>query len=161
MPSTSPSFHQFSTKLNAGPTYKYDTTDHRTKRCGKTAAEARARGCHFDPVSFAWLPEECLDRELADEFRAVNWTLYADINATRAISEEEFSDDRTDTFLTNENRRLHCVYSWMRLHRSMQAGKPLHSGLSCDHTRYCGSALTADRPPKEIITKALVIYPAC
>ncbi|KAI6350900.1 hypothetical protein MCOR25_010300 [Pyricularia grisea] len=141
--------------------YDYDTTDHRTKQCGTTAAEARARGCHFDPVSFAWLPESCLDRELADEFRTLNWTLYADANATRVKSEEDFSNDMTDTFLTNENHVLHCVYSWRRMHRLIRAGKQLHSGLSFDHTIHCGHVLTAQRPPKAIITKALVIYPAC
>ncbi|KAK2038262.1 hypothetical protein LZ31DRAFT_609184 [Colletotrichum somersetense] len=148
-------------EYSKSPLYNYDATDYRTKQCGKTAAEARARGCHFDPVSFAWLPERCLDQELADEFRALNWTLYADVHATRVKTEKEFSDGLTDTFLTNENHELHCVYSWRRLHRLIQAGKPLHSGLSYDHTKHCGSVLTSHRPPKEIITKALVIYPAC
>ncbi|KAL0930015.1 uncharacterized protein CTRU02_211227 [Colletotrichum truncatum] len=143
------------------PTYDYDTKDQRTKRCGTTATEAKARGCHFDPVSFAWLPEECLDLDLAEEFRALNWTLYADIHGTKIKSEEEFSSDTTDTFLTNENHVLHCVYSWKRLHRSIQARKPLHSGLSYDHTKHCGGVLTSQRPPKQIVTKALVIYPAC
>ncbi|TDZ39615.1 hypothetical protein C8035_v005416 [Colletotrichum spinosum] len=143
------------------PTYDYDFTDHRTKRCGATASEAKALGCHFDPVSFAWLPEECLDRELAEEFRGLNWTLYADVRGTVVKSEEEFSADASDTFLTNENHVLHCVYSWKRLHRSIQAKKPLHTGLSYDHTKHCGTILTANRPPKGIVTKALVIYPAC
>ncbi|KAK1973354.1 hypothetical protein LZ30DRAFT_611110 [Colletotrichum cereale] len=148
-------------EYHKNPKYNYDKTDHRTKRCGETATQAKIRGCHFDPVSFAWLPEECLDRQLANEFRDLNWTLYADVHATKIKSEEKFSDDLTDTFLTNENHVIHCVYSWKRLHRSIQAGKPLHSGLSYEHTKHCGSVLTAHRPRNKIITKALVIYPAC
>ncbi|KAH7061592.1 hypothetical protein B0J12DRAFT_565056 [Macrophomina phaseolina] len=144
------------------PLYAYDKVDPRSRRCGKTAAEARARGCHFSPVSFAWLPEECMDRELDEEFRNLNWTLYSDVNKTRIKTEDEFADDLTDTFLTNENHVLHCVYSWKRMHRAIIAGKTLHTGLSYHHTEHCGMVMsTRWEDPKAIITRALVIYPGC
>ncbi|KAK5632499.1 hypothetical protein RRF57_008213 [Xylaria bambusicola] len=47
--------------------------------CGSTPEEAKARGCHFDTISFCWLPSECYDRKLVDSFEATrNWHYYAD-----------------------------------------------------------------------------------
>jgi hypothetical protein len=37
-------------------------------QCGKTADEARARGCVFEVTGFTWIPEECHDPNTEEEF---------------------------------------------------------------------------------------------
>lgn len=47
--------------------------------CGSTPEEAKAKGCHFDTISFCWLPSECYDSELVSTFESTrNWHYYAD-----------------------------------------------------------------------------------
>lgn len=36
--------------------------------CGKTFIEARAKGCHFEPMQRAWIPDLCYFSEPADEY---------------------------------------------------------------------------------------------
>jgi hypothetical protein len=36
--------------------------------CGKTADEARARGCVFEVTGFTWIPKECHDPNTEEEF---------------------------------------------------------------------------------------------
>lgn len=144
--------------------YTYDDIDTRKHECGTSPGEARMRGCHWDPVSFAWLPERCLDRKLAHEFLTqTNWTLHADPLGKTVKTDEEFSQDSSPTWLTNANHVLHCIYSWKRLHNLLLAGKPYHSGLSLQHTHHCSEMLLENlyRDPREVRTQALVIYPAC
>jgi hypothetical protein len=58
--------------------------------CGKTAAQAKASGCYFDMVEIAWVPEECYDRELEEELRAIKeWKFYRFLNWTGEMSWEE------------------------------------------------------------------------
>jgi hypothetical protein len=37
-------------------------------QCGKTADEARARGCVFEVTGFTWIPKECHDPNTEEEF---------------------------------------------------------------------------------------------
>ncbi|KAK4626585.1 hypothetical protein CLAFUW4_05191 [Fulvia fulva] len=144
--------------------YTYDDFDNRSYECGHTPEEAISKGCHWDPVSFAWLPERCLDRELADELvNHTHWTIHADENGTIPKAQEAFASNQSDTYLTNGNHALHCIYSWLRLHRLLLAGKHYHSGLSLDHTRHCSRVLqeAMHQDLNEVSTTALVILPAC
>ncbi|CRG84737.1 hypothetical protein PISL3812_01940 [Talaromyces islandicus] len=57
--------------------------------CGKSPAEALARGCHFDIVATAWLPPKCIDYELVSEFMAsYPWQYFPSANGT-----DPYSDD--------------------------------------------------------------------
>lgn len=144
--------------------YTYDDHDQRTHECGSSALEARTRGCVWDPVGFAWLPERCSDRELATELLTkTNWTLYADPKGTIKKSNEDFADDNSNTYLTTADHVLHCVFAWKRIHRALLAGNPYHSGLSLDHTNHCAHIIlqSLGQDPTRIETRALVIYPAC
>ncbi|RMZ42989.1 iron ABC transporter [Aspergillus flavus] len=58
--------------------------------CGHTAGEARARGCHFDIITFCWLPDRCYDAELSDSLeKLVDWKWYLDRNKTQPVPKEE------------------------------------------------------------------------
>lgn len=131
--------------------------------CGSDVREARAAGCEFDPVSFAWLPERCLDRELSAELAKTNWTLHADRAGTVPKSDMAFAANDSTTYITNANHVMHCVFAWKRLHRMILAGKSYHSGLSYGHTLHCSKIIleAIGRPPDSVENKALVSLPAC
>ncbi|KAL9085901.1 MAG: hypothetical protein Q9165_007384 [Trypethelium subeluteriae] len=40
--------------------------------CGTSSVEARANGCHWDYGLTSWIPEECFNTVLDDEFRSYN-----------------------------------------------------------------------------------------
>lgn len=145
--------------------YAYERYDPRTKRCGGTVAEAKRLGCHFDPTTFSWLPDDCLDHELMSEFRALDWTLYTDKNKTMSWTEEEWSngaDKYHQAWLTNEDTKLHCIFSWKRMHRAIMSGRNLPEGLSSwANTEHCAEALTAHIQPDEIALDVHVTFPAC
>ncbi|QDS71058.1 hypothetical protein FKW77_008669 [Venturia effusa] len=64
-----------------------------SRQCGSTPSEAKAKGCIFDPITYAWLPERCYDHKLADEWRKQNFKLYANRYGNVTKTEEEFGDD--------------------------------------------------------------------
>jgi hypothetical protein len=156
--------HNPYTSLPKSVRYTYNDSDDRTFECGITVSEAMAAGCEFDPVTFAWLPERCLDRELADELvNHTTWTLHADPDGKFEKSDMAFAANETTTYITNANHVLHCLYSWKRLHRLLLAGKPYHSGMAYRHTAHCSHMIldSFNLPPDQIQNKALVVVPAC
>jgi hypothetical protein len=51
--------------------------------CGSTIAEARAAGCHFDPMSWLWIPHACWKPhvDMIEDWKAsTDWHLYTDVN---------------------------------------------------------------------------------
>jgi hypothetical protein len=79
--------------------------------CGSTAAEAKARGCVFDVMSFSWLPRDCYDEELVAEFLQATdapWQWFSDSNLTTAARYDVGrAKQGTDAklFVTNEYHR--------------------------------------------------------
>lgn len=145
--------------------YAYERYDPRTKRCGDTAAEAKRLGCQFDPTTFSWLPGDCLDHELASEFRAREWTLYMDKNKTMTRTESEWSIDAYKShqaWLTSKDSKLYCVFSWKRMHRAIMAGRNLPEGLDAwANTEHCGETLTSYMQPDDIALSVHITFPAC
>jgi hypothetical protein len=81
------------------------------KPCGSSAAEAKALGCTFDPLSFCWLPDECLNPKLTEKFRAAGpWVYYTDQKKTETIT-EEFGQAEEQVWLTNRLHKNHCAFS--------------------------------------------------
>lgn len=144
--------------------YTYNDSDDRIFECGTTVSEAMIADCEFDPVTFAWLPKRCLDRELAAELTSnTNWTLHADPAGKIKKSDMAFARNDTPTYITNANHVLHCLYAWKRLHRLLLAGKPYHSGMAYRHTAHCSQMIleASHLQPDQIQNEALVIVPAC
>ena len=56
------------------------------EHCGQTTAQALAKGCSFDPMTFAWIPPECYDAELTEEFLQLQpWHWYTDEGGQQPI----------------------------------------------------------------------------
>ncbi|KAK6222046.1 hypothetical protein QIS74_04301 [Colletotrichum tabaci] len=130
--------------------------------CGSTSSEARARGCHFDVLSFCWVPEECFDRELTDEFRRAGpWVFYTDRNKTASVTEEEFGADVRPVYLTNRLHKTHCAYNILRFHKALTEGRMVHKEDVLTHTEHCTQVLTRANEPDDIEVRAKIQYPDC
>lgn len=130
--------------------------------CGNSPEEAKAKGCEWDVLSFCWLPEQCLDRELTQEFRKAGpWTFYGDENKTSVVSEEEFGMDTKTVWLTNELHLTHCAFSWLKFHKALSSGRMLHAQLPLAHTHHCSQVLQSKGDSQEIEVHAIIQYPDC
>lgn len=112
--------------------------------CGLSASDAVSRGCSFDPVSFAWLPQRCFDRELAEQFLAQrNWRWYQDSNGTIPVQYESLRNgDYPELYVTQEYHMYHCTYMWRKMHRAILHGQPLDGYIGhFAHTSHCETML--------------------
>jgi hypothetical protein len=115
----------------------------KVKPCGSSAAEARARGCHFDIISFSWLPNECYDAELSrsfDDESELEWFLYA--NRTQPLTHEEImTGEYTGLYVNWEYHLRHCMAMWKKLHRAVLGdlgNRAIDSYIgSYEHTKHC------------------------
>lgn len=114
--------------------------------CGNSLATARAKGCVFDPMSWAWQPPECFNKELVDDFLTVyDWHFYPN-NAT--LAEEEFlrekwlKGDYLMAWSTWPWHMYHCSYSWRKFHAALAQGRPLDDDvLDLEHTKHCSTVI--------------------
>ncbi|TAQ84340.1 hypothetical protein B7494_g7348 [Chlorociboria aeruginascens] len=98
---------------------------------GTTVAEAQRRGCVFTPLALGWLPPQCLDMELSDEFDKLGhlpggeWPYWADLNGTTPITREEMgmlADVDGLFYTTQEWHIMHCMFTWRKHYRSQFTG---------------------------------------
>jgi hypothetical protein len=125
--------------------------------CGSSADEARARGCVFDILSYAWMPEPCFDNTTASEFSAWllepgrqprSWPFFADRGGHTWIADERTLAARTGattrSYTTQEEHRAHCAFLMRRLHRAFTAGPHAAFRLNSRqrtlaHTMHCST----------------------
>ncbi|KAK1850325.1 hypothetical protein CCHR01_07034 [Colletotrichum chrysophilum] len=141
------------------------------KPCGNTPQEARERGCHFDVISFCWLPSQCYDAELSREFDEANhleWFL--DPNRTSPLSHEQImTGEYTGLYVNWEYHVRHCTAMWKKMHRAIILGngdgvKAIDGYIVVyEHTKHCEHMLLAGRniAPDIINTRIAVKYPDC
>ncbi|KAI1752008.1 hypothetical protein F4782DRAFT_165540 [Xylaria castorea] len=139
--------------------------------CGSTPEEAMARGCHFDTISFCWLPDECYDRDLVDTFEATrNWHYYTDPEGKHTISHEELVGGHgSSLWVSWEYHLRHCMFMWFKFHRAVLAkGNPDLPQIdgyiaNLNHTNHCATILLTDRDVafSTLNTETLVKYPDC
>ncbi|QSS60188.1 hypothetical protein I7I51_04985 [Histoplasma capsulatum] len=105
--------------------------------CGKTRAEAVARGCVLDIMGAAWLPQLCYDKELAEESVSPDTELakvggsgisqwWRNYNRTVEISQDrlQYLDDLVG-YTWEEFHVAHCLYDWRAL---VKAAKRIRKG---------------------------------
>jgi hypothetical protein len=88
------------------------------KSCGNSPDAARSRGCHFDISSFCWLPDDCYDKDLSQEFNDIHelkWFLGK--NPTRPVSHDQImTGDYSGLYVNREYHVTHCTAMWKKLH---------------------------------------------
>ncbi|KAF3392766.1 hypothetical protein F1880_008496 [Penicillium rolfsii] len=121
--------------------------------CGKSITEARALGCIFDPMSWAWQRPECYHADLVKEFlERMDWHFYLS-NETLAMEEvprEEWErGDYTLLYGPRMWHQFHCTYSWRKFHDAFRHGMPMDNDiLKPEHTLHCDSVFLHGYDPK-------------
>jgi len=130
---------------------------------GTTVAEAKSRGCVFSPLALSWLPPQCLDKELSDDFDLQGplpggaWPYWADHNATIPITREQMGEladipEKKGVFYTTQGWHVtHCMYTWRKHYRARFNNVALewrNDGI--DHIEHC-TGIVSDRAPLDQI----------
>lgn len=116
--------------------------------CGESTKEARDRGCKYDSLCAAWLPEHCRNDELTAEFETLgdgadgNWLYWADKNHTILLTVDEVAElgnDPNATFhMSSQWHITHCFYLWRLEHRTRFNGKFVEARSdSEEHILHC------------------------
>ena len=111
-----------------------------TSDCGNTSTEAAARGCQFDFIRLAWIPETCFDQELNEEYvmQMRQWMYYfsARLNGTELTLEDIRHRSVGDIFYSTYREHFaHCAYAVLATQREFRAG---HGFLyTPTHNRHC------------------------
>ncbi|KAH8821795.1 hypothetical protein F5884DRAFT_827982 [Xylogone sp. PMI_703] len=125
--------------------------------CGNSSVEAIALGCEFDPLSVTWLPKQCIDRDLTNEFLAMGpWPGYTDDKGTALVSDEDKARG-TLHYTTLMEHAAHCAIELRKVHKAIKTGgKRIDSlELSYHHTIHCTELLLylSKKAPAEILNK--------
>lgn len=163
-----------SSSSHGSSTHVYDPSAHvmtgiMKSPCGNTTAEAKARGCHFDIITFCWLPHRCYDNELSKSFeQLVDWKWYLDRNKTRPVPKTEALRGELDgLYVSWEYHVQHCVYMWQKMHRALLGpGKEAIDTYISPyiHTEHCGKMLLTRGDGyalSDINTRIRVKFPDC
>lgn len=143
------------------------STAHQLQPCGNDAVTARANGCIFDLLTLAWLAPECYDADLSAEFlEDAPETFYYDEDAQRPIESYEALSERPlgeFSWTTRKYHIYHCSYGWRLMHRALERGGMVESGLSSyHHTEHCADTLMNTSVPMDaVITRVEISYPDC
>ncbi|KAH8691587.1 hypothetical protein BGW36DRAFT_349670 [Talaromyces proteolyticus] len=136
--------------------------------CGQSAAEARERGCRFGMLYFAWLPEQCYDEKIEEDFKNFKeWKFWLFQNRTGEITWDEAATGEYDRLYAEwEQHQRHCVDMFRRLHRVMASSSGLlsiDSHLSdWDHTEHCSRVLMErERSIHDLNSVRRLKYPDC
>jgi hypothetical protein len=143
-----------------------DISSLRPKDCGNNPTTARERGCHFDIMSMIWIPHECYDPELTEEFASEKdweWSLHE--NGTDLIPAEEIrKGDIRKGWVRFEYHITHCLYTWRKVIKQVErGGAPIDGYVSNHtHTEHCSMMLSLRSTPAEKWnTPFVVLYPTC
>ncbi|KAH8819857.1 hypothetical protein F5884DRAFT_865505 [Xylogone sp. PMI_703] len=117
--------------------------------CGNTTAEARARGCEFDVLSYSWIPRECRDRQTDDEFiqwlynddrQLGPWPFFTDREMKNRIPDANALSERVNilSYTPQEEHIGHCIFWYRRLHRALSNNFKVDiRGRNLNHTMHC------------------------
>jgi hypothetical protein len=117
--------------------------------CGKTIEDAIARDCSFDAYAAAWLPHECIDHELSNQFDQAGpgqngeWPYFLDTAGNSPINKSEVAlqAGKPAVFVhtTHEWHIVHCQFYWRKLLRSKETGVIVEARYDrLGHVKHCG-----------------------
>lgn len=81
--------------------------------CGNTPEEASSRGCKFEMQNLAWMPEECYDAQLAEEWNQMPWQFWLDHDLQKPIPKSEVVTGFVPhVYVTYLQHKHHCMFMW-------------------------------------------------
>jgi hypothetical protein len=105
--------------------------------CGHSSDEARAHGCRFDPMTWAWQRPECYREELIESFlNRTEWRMYTNytLHPEEEIPREEWMrGDHDVVYAENKYHLVHCTYMWRKLHSAFLHHLPTDSDSMAEH----------------------------
>jgi hypothetical protein len=121
--------------------------------CGSTSAEARANGCHYEPMQRSWIPDTCYTSSPSEEYTPFDdreW--FYDVNLTRRIGEdglrklregEELPEGEDNMAYAHMFHNEHCIYCWRKLSIAVEKRLPLIDSKtkSLAHTTHCAKGI--------------------
>jgi hypothetical protein len=148
-----------------GPTRTIPNVPIPITHCGGTPAEARALGCIFESNNLAWVPPQCYDRELGDEWDAKPW-LYAYGDNKEIVSQElVLRGDFDYVFVTWGQHIAHCALMVRKFQRAVFHNWPMDNWTSSiAHTDHCAGSFVEwkyMKAPDEVNAKVSLKYPVC
>ncbi|KAF2095404.1 hypothetical protein NA57DRAFT_21537, partial [Rhizodiscina lignyota] len=113
---------------------------------GSSPEEAERNGCKFDIMMSAWLPSQCSNRTLSEEYlNQYNWQWYADPQLVEVFSLEQMrKGQHRFAWTTPDFHVTHCAYMLERMVRSMKMdGEKWADSDSVDikHVHHCADSL--------------------
>jgi hypothetical protein len=117
--------------------------------CGNTPAQARANGCHYEPMQRSWIPDACYFPEPSNEYHPFDdreWFLddrltipLNDSNGLQKLRDGEEMVGYTATFHDE-----HCLYCWRKLAIAVENRLPLIDSKSASfhHSTHCAQLIS-------------------
>ncbi|PVH91310.1 hypothetical protein DM02DRAFT_546082, partial [Periconia macrospinosa] len=134
-------------------------------QCGSSPEEARSLNCRFELHNFAWVPPECYDTELADEWdRAETWQFSRNDNGTDPITKQEaLRGDLPEAWVPWGQHLAHCALIWKKYKRSVMFNRPMDNWTSSYmHTAHCATNLIRwDLDPSSFNSRLHLKFPVC
>ena len=147
------------------PPRAHSPTPSRWTTCGSSPTRARARGCRFDILSFAWQTAECYDDDLMQEFiRYDNWTFYAHFNSTETVVDTAIAlEGNRGLYVDWKYHITHCTFMWRQMYRAYSLRGYIDSHLdNYNHTLHCQrTMLERDTPLESVVVVGALKYPEC
>ena len=126
-----------------------------TLECGKTLAEAKMKGCTFDPLAKVWLPPSCprfgVDEYLSLGSTAANsstgqWRYWHDQEQKHEMSAIELGEmaalppeaEGNQWWSTGSEHMVHCTWMLLRMAHVVMEGERMDGFVSnFHHTKHC------------------------
>ncbi|EUC27358.1 hypothetical protein COCCADRAFT_52081, partial [Bipolaris zeicola 26-R-13] len=135
------------------------------QHCGNSPSEARARGCVFESSNLAWVPAECYDKEISDEWDAKSWVYAYGINKQNVTLEEVLKGDLDHVWVTWSQHIAHCALMELKFQRAVQFNWPMNNWTShYAHSLHCAKSYTEwdfMKTPNKLNSKIFIKFPVC
>jgi hypothetical protein len=96
---------------NSNNLFSSDTYDE--SPCGNTPEEASSRGCKFEMQNLAWMPEDCYDAQLSEEWNNMPWQFWADRHLQKPIPKSDVVTGFVPhVYVTYWQHKHHCMFMW-------------------------------------------------
>ncbi|MCJ1314478.1 hypothetical protein MMC25_008160 [Agyrium rufum] len=90
--------------------------------CGDTIESARAAGCQWSSMIWAWFPPACYDWDLEEQFlKEEDWEWFStrELRPDSKLSRDAIlRGDHTKAYVTGHYHKYHCAYAFKKLFRS-------------------------------------------
>ncbi|OLN97661.1 hypothetical protein CCHL11_09627 [Colletotrichum chlorophyti] len=137
-------------------------------QCGNSPDEARSLGCRFEVHNFAWVPPECYDDELGDEWDSHNDWVWSRSPNNSADTDKHFvaecrAGNVRTAWLPWYQHMAHCDIIMKKYMRSVMLFRPMDNWTSnWPHYEHCSRMMSRfDMDPMFYNSQIGLKFPTC